>query len=302
MEPETETTAQTESIQEIREFQEEIREFQEEIQEVKKTDKDEEASDSDESLESEESMESEDSIPSDDETDDKVPKERHLATLGKLPKKIKMEESDSESENDTEEYLTIHLKTIKEYAEKNKLNLNDVKFYAMMFEKFDTDFDGYINQNELDIILKYMNQNPTEEQLKNDLFPETDNKDSDKKDDERTLPNISMTVFFDELLKYLNDDTDEIETFRLLDENNTGTIPVEEFRLIMTTMSNKMSNEEFEEMMKRCNPTNDPFIDYTALIKKLKAPEVLDEMDKELLEKLRLQNLQLKESEDGLVA
>ncbi|KAL8594942.1 hypothetical protein ACOMHN_038739 [Nucella lapillus] len=62
-----------------------------------------------------------------------------------------------------------------------------------------------------------------------------------------------------------NAEEDILVAFQVLDKSGNGKIEVEEFRHFMTTMGERMSEEEVEELLKSANRIGHEFIEYKAL-------------------------------------
>lgn len=86
-------------------------------------------------------------------------------------------------------------------------------------------------------------------------------------------PSGSGKVTFSEFLEVCRamprpvDEKDELlSAFRVFDKHGTGKLMVEDFRQIMTTMGEKLSDGEFEELMKLATVDTDGEFDYHDLV------------------------------------
>ncbi|XP_070578313.1 calmodulin-like isoform X2 [Ptychodera flava] len=128
------------------------------------------------------------------------------------------------------------------------------------FSLFDIDGDGTINNKELVIVLRSLGQNPTEKEVE-DMIQEVD-------------IDGSGTIEFPEFLMMMAtkfnavDGEDELrDAFRVFDTDDTGYITVDELRHLMTTMGEKLSADEMDEMVKDANADEDGKVNYQEFVK-----------------------------------
>lgn len=57
-----------------------------------------------------------------------------------------------------------------------------------------------------------------------------------------------------------------LEAFRVLDKNNNGHIKLDDLKQSLTTLGNKMSKEEVDEVLQDVKPDKDGDIDYAELV------------------------------------
>ncbi|XP_062620982.1 calcium-binding protein LPS1-alpha-like [Saccostrea cucullata] len=117
--------------------------------------------------------------------------------------------------------------------------INDIKEAFLVFDK---DGDGTVSTEELGAVMRSMGQDPTEKELM-DMIAEVD-------------VDGNGDVEFDEFLQMMakqmqcTDSPDElIEAFQVFDENKTGYISVAEFRSVMTTLGERLTDEDVDEMI-----------------------------------------------------
>ena len=127
------------------------------------------------------------------------------------------------------------------------------------FDMFDLDKDGLINVNELGCAMRAQAMTPTDQDLE-DMIKYAD-------EDEDGKINIKEFLL---LMNSKNKNTDVekelTEAFKFFDKENIGKINVNEFRHIMSTLGEKLCDEEIDEMIKRGDPRNEGFIDYKEFI------------------------------------
>ena len=87
-----------------------------------------------------------------------------------------------------------------------------------------------------------------------------------------------------------NEETEDIlEAFRVLDKCGTGKISVADFRRCMTTMGDRMSLEEVEEILDYAKTANMDFIDYQGNIRE-KGRDLTQSYDKSPYTHRQIQN------------
>ncbi|CAD8143852.1 unnamed protein product [Paramecium octaurelia] len=129
------------------------------------------------------------------------------------------------------------------------------------FDQFDTDNKGTVSTKELANILKYLGQDPTDEELDNymrDLDPESTG----------TIDFMKMMKILTKAVK--DDDTiDELmASFRVFDLDNTGTIQTAEMRYILMEMGEKMTAQDVKDILKEMDPDDSGMCKYVDYVKK----------------------------------
>merc|ERR1712021_105216 len=110
------------------------------------------------------------------------------------------------------------------------------------FSLFDKDGDGIIDINFLGLLVRSLNQYPTElevEEMKKEVDPESTSK-------------IDFPEFLSLTARRMRDTDPEeelLEAFRVIDKNNQGFIHSEELRHFLTLNGEKFSTEEAQEMI-----------------------------------------------------
>ena len=112
-----------------------------------------------------------------------------------------------------------------------------------MFEVFDKNREDKIDGAALGQVLRWLNFNPTERELKRYV---------EEYDKQRTGFFSKENLYDIVSKKYKEPDTKHEfeESLKLLDNDNDGKIPVTEFRWILTQLGDKMSEEEADELIK----------------------------------------------------
>jgi len=139
-----------------------------------------------------------------------------------------------------------------------------LKEYRDAFEMFDKDKDGVITAKELANVMRSLNQDPTENELR-EMIDEVDLNGNGKID-------------FEEFVQLMNrrardTDTEEeiIQAFRVFDKDGNGTISSNELRHIMSTLGEKLSDDEIEQMIQEADIDGDGYINYEEFVRLMMA-------------------------------
>ncbi|XP_060517229.1 calmodulin-beta-like [Cylas formicarius] len=130
--------------------------------------------------------------------------------------------TDSEAEYDTDKELLAEIKEV--------------------FSLFDKDGDGVITTKELGMVMKTLGQSPTEAELL-DIVAEADkNKDGVINFDE-------FVCIMKGVMKECDNEDDIKAAFKVFDRNGKGHISSDDLQFIMTSLGEKVTDEECEEMI-----------------------------------------------------
>ena len=167
--------------------------------------------------------------------------------------------------------LSSYMSNLKNYIKQERIDVCNT-----LWKKFDKGAKGYVEDNNLEIMLRLLDYNPTEseiEEMLSMLEPDTEKEERRK---------VTKEFFF-ACVARKERDTDSIEEFlncfKLFDQGNTGLIEEKVLRYIMAKMGGKnpLTNEEVDAMMKEANAAqvvrviNEVnFIDYPLFAKYLK--------------------------------
>lgn len=127
------------------------------------------------------------------------------------------------------------------------------------FELFDDDGDGLIPISDLKKILKDLGQNVTEEKIEKTI-QQLGGNEEDSFDFEQFLE-ITSNVLRD------TSDEDQLrEAFRVFDKEGNGFISVSELRHFLMNIGDKMTEDEFMEMVRLTEINDDGEIQYEPLV------------------------------------
>ncbi|KFX94087.1 hypothetical protein V490_04534 [Pseudogymnoascus sp. VKM F-3557] len=139
------------------------------------------------------------------------------------------------------------------------LTEDQVSEFKEAFSLFDKDGDGQITTKELGTVMRSLGQNPSESELQ-DMINEVD-------------ADNNGTIDFPEFLTMMarkmkdTDSEDEIrEAFKVFDRDNNGFISAAELRHVMTSIGEKLTDEEVDEMIREADQDGDGRIDYNEFV------------------------------------
>ncbi|KAL3858448.1 hypothetical protein ACJMK2_013039 [Sinanodonta woodiana] len=130
-----------------------------------------------------------------------------------------------------------------------------------MFKMFDINGDNRISSAELGTVLRGLNQNPTEAELK-EMIAELDS-------------NGNGTIEFDEFVKMMNlkaksteEEAEELRAaFKKFDKDGNGKINVKELQVAMTEIGQSpFSKDEAKDMIKMADVDGDGCINYNEFV------------------------------------
>nr|XP_053653991.1 neo-calmodulin-like isoform X1 [Cherax quadricarinatus] len=127
------------------------------------------------------------------------------------------------------------------------------------FMLFDKDEDGMITTAELGVVMRSLGQRPSETELRK-LVGEVET---------CADGTIEFNEFLQMMSKKLKDigNEDELkEAFKVFDKKNSGYLSSTELRHVMTSMGEKMSEQEVEDMIKEAAPNSDGRVNYEEFV------------------------------------
>lgn len=128
-----------------------------------------------------------------------------------------------------------------------------------VFSLFDPNGDGMINKKHLGTCMRSLGLNPTDSELHNITSDESTN-------DEQV---IDFSKFLDIMSQFPKDldSMEEIrEAFRVFDKDGKGTISAAELKHVMTTLAERLTDQEWDEMIEEVDIDDDGQIDYEQFI------------------------------------
>ena len=123
------------------------------------------------------------------------------------------------------------------------------------FNLFDSDHDGKITVSELGIVMRSLGQNPTEKELQ-DIVKGQSSVDFNQ-----------FCQLMTEQMKNVDSREELEEAFHVFDKEGKGFISASELKHIMTTLGEKMTQNEVEDMIKEADVNGDGQINYEHFVK-----------------------------------
>lgn len=142
-----------------------------------------------------------------------------------------------------------------------KLTLEEINEYKAAFNLFDKNQDGRIEPDELGLLMRSLGQN----------FSNAELKEITK---EKIANDISFSVEFHEFLDVMarnrrkkDDYFKLVKAFKYFDRDNSGFINLNEFRHIITTIAEKLTQEEIDKLEEIAKVDSDGKFNYKDLVK-----------------------------------
>eukprot|EP00761_Pharyngomonas_kirbyi_P014043 gb/GECH01014073.1/.p1 GENE.gb/GECH01014073.1/~~gb/GECH01014073.1/.p1 ORF type:complete len:150 (+),score=52.36 gb/GECH01014073.1/:1-450(+) len=145
-----------------------------------------------------------------------------------------------------------------------ELSESQVAEFKEAFSLFDKDGDGAISLDELGTVMRSLGQNPSEGELKQ-IINDIDKSGNGKVEFEEFLQLMSKNM------KNIDNEEEIVEAFRAFDKDGNGYISAAELRHIMTTMGDKLSEDEVDEMIREADVAGDGQINYEQFVKSMVA-------------------------------
>ncbi|KAL1422440.1 hypothetical protein MTO96_022306 [Rhipicephalus appendiculatus] len=127
------------------------------------------------------------------------------------------------------------------------------------FALFDKDGDGAISTKELGTVMRSLGQSPTEAELK-DIIAELD------VDGNGTVDFPEFLALMSKKARTTNTEEEIREAFKVFDRDGKGFIPAAELRHVMTTLGEKLTNEEVDAMIREADVDGDGQINYDEFV------------------------------------
>lgn len=127
------------------------------------------------------------------------------------------------------------------------------------FALFDKDGDGVITTKELGTVMRALGQNPTEAELK-DMIAEVDI------DNNGTIDFPEFLAMMTKKARTMDTEEEIREAFKVFDRDGNGFITAAELRHVMTTLGEKLTNEEVDAMIREADVDGDGQINYDEFV------------------------------------
>lgn len=140
-----------------------------------------------------------------------------------------------------------------------QLTEEQVSDFKEAFALFDKNGDGSISTKELGTVMRSLGQNPTDAELQ-DMINEID------ADGNGT---IEFAEFLEMMAHKMNDTDSEEEireAFKVFDRDGKGFITAVELRRVMTSLGEKLTDEEVDDMIREVDVDGDGQINYEEFV------------------------------------
>ncbi|KAJ0166437.1 AP-1 complex subunit gamma-1 [Colletotrichum tanaceti] len=148
----------------------------------------------------------------------------------------------------------------------DSLTEEQVSEFKEAFSLFDKDGDGQITTKELGTVMRSLGQNPSESELQ-DMINEVD------ADNNGTIDFPEFLTMMARKMKDTDSEEEIREAFKVFDRDNNGFISAAELRHVMTSIGEKLTDDEVDEMIREADQDGDGRIDCpSSLLKALRGP------------------------------
>ncbi len=141
---------------------------------------------------------------------------------------------------------------------------NRLKEYRHAFELFDKDNDGWITATELSQVMRSLNQEPSNREIE-EMIAEVDIDGNGRIDFEE------FVILMNKRGKESDAEEEIINAFRVFDKDGNGLIGSSELRHIMTTLGDKLTEDEVEMMIREADVDGDGYINYEEFVRMMMA-------------------------------
>ncbi|PVD26761.1 hypothetical protein C0Q70_14439 [Pomacea canaliculata] len=146
-------------------------------------------------------------------------------------------------------------KTFGSGTQADQLTEEQIAEFKEAFSLFDKDGDGTITTKELGTVMRSLGQNPTEAELQ-DMINEVD------ADGNGTIDFPEFLTMMARKMKDTDSEEEIREAFRVFDKDGNGFISAAELRHVMTSLGEKLTDEEVDEMIREADIDGDGQVNY----------------------------------------
>ena len=144
----------------------------------------------------------------------------------------------------------------------NNISQNKKKEYKSIFDLYDSNKDGSVNSAELANILKSIDINASDEEIK-EIIEEIDLEGNNEVNFENFVSIVNRRE------KDVDSEEEVLKAFKLFDKEGNGLININELKNIMLTVGKNISEVELNDMLKEADIDMDGFINYEEFIRSL---------------------------------
>lgn len=140
------------------------------------------------------------------------------------------------------------------FLQAEKLSEQQIAEFKEAFSLFDKDSDGKITTKELGTVMRSLGQNPSESEL-TDMINEVD------VDSDGTIDFPEFLTMMARKMKDTDSEAEIAEAFKVFDRNGDGKISAAELRHVLTSIGEKLSDADVDQMIREADTNNDGEID-----------------------------------------
>lgn len=115
---------------------------------------------------------------------------------------------------------------------------------------FDKDGDGSITTTELGTVMRSLGQSPTEADLRQ-MISEVD------ADGSGTIDFAEFLTLMARKIRTKDSEAEIVDAFKVFDRDGSGKISADELRQVMTSLGEKLSDQEVEDMIREADTNGD---------------------------------------------
>lgn len=145
----------------------------------------------------------------------------------------------------------------------DKLTPEQIAEFKEAFAIFDKNGDGKISPSELGTVMRALGQNPTQQEL-TDLINEIDSNGNSLIEFSEFLTMMARQI------KETDIEAEIFEAFKVFDSDGDGKISQTELMRVLTTIGEKLTDEEAQQMLAAADTDSDGQIDIEEFTKILK--------------------------------
>lgn len=134
--------------------------------------------------------------------------------------------------------------------------------YKSFFDKYDSNKDGNVNSIELANILKAIDINASDEEIK-EIIAEIDLEGNGEINFEKFVSIVNRRD------KDVDNEEEVLNAFKLFDKEGNGLININDLKHIMLTCGNNFSETEINDLLKEADIDMDGYINYEEFIRSL---------------------------------
>ena len=144
----------------------------------------------------------------------------------------------------------------------DNLSQDKIKEYKNVFNLYDSNKDGIVNSDELENILKSININVSDEEIK-EIIEELGLEGNGEVNFEDFVSIVNRRE------KDVDSEEEVLKAFKLFDKEGNGLININELKNIMLSVGNNIKEEELNDMLKEADTDMDGYINYEEFIRSL---------------------------------